>query len=209
MLYQAVRSIDLKAALKTAEVYRPFPAYGDRAAWTALPAEIGAYYRGAAKGLARSELLPKLTATRYLDFARDGNRSRYEELYFPRRSSLVALTLAECIAGDGKLIDDIIDVAWGICEETSWVIPAHNNQSGTPPRTLPDIEAPVYIDLFSAETGSALTWTYYFLADAIAERAPLAKRRIEIEMKRRILDPYLDDDSFGWKGLAHGDPVNN
>jgi hypothetical protein len=121
----------------------------------------------------------------------------------------MALTIAECIAGGGDYLDEIIDIAWAICEETSWVVPAHNNQSGTPPRSLPDIEAPVYIDLFSAETGSALTWVYYFLGDAIAERAPLARRRIEIEMKKRILDPYLDDDSFGWKGLAHGDPVNN
>ena len=243
MLYHAVSNCDLDVCLKSKDEYRPFPAYGDRAAWTGLPGEIKDYYLATAESLiARSQtcgenagqggssgenagqggssgvetartaftpLIPALNATLYIEFMRDGNRSRYESAYFTRRSNLVALLLAECVRGDGALLDYIIDIIWAICEESSWVIPAHNNQSGTAPRSLPDVEAPIYIDLFSAETGSALSWVYYFLGDAIGAKAPLVKRRIELEITRRILDPYLYDDSFGWKGLANGDPVNN
>ena len=208
MLYQAVSSINLKEKLKPIDQYRPFPAYSDRAAWGALDEEVKGYYAGLARGLQGAEI-PFLRATRYLDFARDGNRSRYEALYFARRSNLVALVLAECIAGDGELIDDIIDLIWAICEETSWVIPAHNNYYDGPPRALPDIEAPYAIDLFAAETGSALAWAHYFLGEAIAERAPLVTCRIEVEVKRRILDRYLDYDGNWWKGLQDDAPVNN
>ena len=37
---------------------------------------------------------PHLPATVYLEFARDGNRSRYEASYFTRRNLLAALALA-------------------------------------------------------------------------------------------------------------------
>ncbi len=214
MVKQAVYSCDLAKHLAAPGAFKPFPAYADRAAWNALDEEVKAYFSGLARGLAFYEFAP-LPATRYLDFYRDGNRSRYEKLYFDRRANLFALLIAECIAGDGALVDTIIDGVWAICEETSWVVPAHNNQRDAN-RTnfgliheLPDMEAPTYIDLFAAETGSLMTWVYYFLCDEIAKRSPLVKRRIELEVKRRIIDPYLADDTFWWKGLMSDRPVNN
>ncbi len=210
MLKQAVFSCDLNKALLKREDYKPFPKYGDRAAWEGLDGEAKAYYTGVGQTLKGCDF-PALTAVRYMDFYRNGDREKYQIPYFDRRARLSMLTVAECVAGDGELIDDIINGVWAVCEETSWVLPAHINHSQQQARVneLPDIELPVYIDLFSAATGSLLTWVYYLLGDAIAERSPLVKRRIEIEIKRRILDPYLADDSFGWKGLEHDRPVNN
>jgi hypothetical protein len=141
-----------------------------------------------------------------MDFTRNGDRSRYQDMVFPRREDLFNLTVAECIEGEGGYIDDIINIVWLICEESTWVIPAHNRQPDGKAQELADIEAPVIIDLFSAETGSALSWTYYFLGDVIT---PLVKRRIEIEIERRILKPYLERSDFGWMGLSHDEPVNN
>jgi len=72
-----------------------------------------------------------LTAVRFMDFGRDGNRSRYEALYFRRRSALGGLVLAECLENEGRFIDQIINGIWCICEESTWILPAHNPLSKT------------------------------------------------------------------------------
>ena len=61
-----------------------------------------------------------------MDFARTGNRRRYEGPYFERRSALGRLVLAECVEGSGRFLDDIINGVWAICEESTWVISGHN-----------------------------------------------------------------------------------
>ena len=206
--------------------FNPFPAYTDRQAWTALPREVKDFYHTEAIKR-RGQKWESLPASVYLEFYRDGNRSHYEKLYFDRRYDLQALTIAECIEGRGEYLDDIINAIWLICEETTWVIPAHlnhgrpskgsfyhrpgnNEKTAYPePRRLHDPEDDVYIDLFAAETGSLISWVYYFLGDALAGPAPEVKRRMEEEMIRRILRPFAELDYFPWAGLAHNDPVNN
>lgn len=188
----------------------PFPAYKDREKWDNVSTEIKEHYLTAARALVGREW-PSLPATYYMDYARNGNRSRYEALCFARRKDIFTLVVAECIGGQGEFIDDIINGVWLICEESTWVVPAHNNHGNKWGKSneLVNIEEPIYIDLFAAETGSMVTWLYYFLGDAIGERSPLAKRRIELEMDRRIIQPYLEHDDFGYMGLDHTDPVNN
>lgn len=200
----------------------PFPAYADRARWNALPEETRGFYTAEGKRLKNKEW-ESLPAALYLDFYRNGNRSHYETRCFRRRSDLFKLLMAECIEGRGGYLDDIINGVWLICEETTWVVPAHNNHhrpagdsfysgrdgANPRPKELADIEDAVYIDLFAAETGSLLAWVYYFLGDAIAAQAPLVKRRVELEMERRVLVPFLEQDDFPWTGLSHDNPVNN
>ncbi|MCL2831728.1 MAG: heparinase II/III-family protein [Treponema sp.] len=206
--------------------FRPFPLYTDRAKWTSLPSDIKNFYHTEA-AKRKGQKWPALPASVYLEFYRDGNRSNYEKLYFDRRFDLQVLTIAECIEGRGEYLDDIINGIWLICEETTWVIPAHLNhgrpskgsfyhrpQTGEKtaypePRRLHDPQDDVYIDLFSAETGSLVSWVYYFLGDAIAGPAPEVKRRMEEEVTRRILVPFAEADYFPWMGLSHDDPVNN
>ncbi|MCL2016820.1 MAG: heparinase II/III-family protein [Defluviitaleaceae bacterium] len=200
-----------------ADDFSPFPRYADRVAWQNLPQITKDYYLESAKSIlgdtqAGSFAWESLPAVRYMDFAKNGNRDKYQDLVFGRRQTLLKLAIAECIIGGGEYLDDIINGIWLICEETSWVIPAHNHRRGGTIPELPDIEQPIYIDLFSAETGACLTWIYYFLGEEIAKQAPLVTRRIELEVKRRILDPYahrMDFDGNGWLGLTHNRPVNN
>jgi len=206
MIYEQFKSKPLGSCIL--DVFSPFPHYGDRKAWENLPQEIKSHYCDGAKKL-KNKQWESLPAVRYMDFYRDGNRSRYQDMVFPRRQDLFILMMAECIEGKGDYIDDIINVVWLICEESTWVIPAHNWYPDGKNRELVDIEAPIVVDLFSAETGSVLSWVYYFLGDAIADAAPLVKRRIEIEMEKRILTPYLERSDFGWMGLNHDQPVNN
>jgi hypothetical protein len=198
--------------IKLSKEFKPFPVYSDRQGWDSLPGEIKNFNKNEGKRLKGREW-ESLPATMYMDFVRNGNRSRYEERYFRRRSDIIKLVLAECIEAKGEYLDDIINGLWLLCEESTWVLPAHNNRihggyrKGPP--ELVDFEERVYIDLFAAETGSLLSWVYYFLGDAIDSIAPLVKRRIEVEMERRILRPYLESSDFDWMGLNHENPVNN
>ncbi len=189
--------------------FNPFPKWGDPA-WQQLAPEIREHLISQAEPLADPEW-PALRAALYLDFHRNGNRSRYETVYFDRRDRLLQLVLAECAEGKGRFIDPIIDGLWAICEETSWVIPAHNNHHTFDTKhALPDFtEDPPYIDLFAAETGSLLTWVYYFLSERLREESELIPMRLETEIKHRILDPYLVYNDMHWLGLDHDNPVNN
>ena len=216
-----INSVNLKPGS-----FHPYPVYSERDAWQKLPVEVKNFYLSEAQKLKNHEW-PSLPASVYLEFYRDGNRSHYEKIYFDRRADLFTLSIAECIEGKGNYLDDIINAIWLICEETTWVIPAHLNH-GRPskgsfyhhpgsgektaypePRRLHDPEDEIYIDLFAAETGSLISWVYYFLGDALAVKTPEVKRRMEEEVIRRILSPFAEQDYFPWMGLAHNDPVNN
>lgn len=185
--------------------WHPYPTLADRAAWEGLPDTVRAAYLAQGEALKR-ENWPLLLAARYLDFARDGNRSRYEEPYFRRRSMLVGLTVAECIEAQGRFLDDIVNGIWLICEESSWCVPAHVRvqQAGM---GLPDTTEPI-VDLFAAETSALLAWVDYLLGARLDEISPLVRPRIAREINARILTPYRKRDDWGWMGFG-GNRVNN
>ena len=72
-----------------------------------------------------------LPVTVYMDYARNGDRSRYENIFFGRRNILGSLLMAELVEGKKRFLDDIINGLWLICEEASWVVPAHNNHKNS------------------------------------------------------------------------------
>ncbi len=189
--------------------FTPFPKWGDPA-WQKLADEAKEALVSTAEPLINKEWAV-LPAHVYMDFHRNGNRSRYEKICFERRDWLIQMAVAECIEGKGRFIDAIIDGIWAICEESTWVIPAHNNQYHLKTKdALHDFTQKYpYVDLFAAETASTLTWVYYFLADRLNEESDLIARRIEKEIKERIIDPYLEMEDMRWMGLCHKYPVNN
>ena len=199
---------ELESLLLPQEQYRPFPKAEDREAWEAVPEDV----RSAliAKAEERLEYAwPALPAIRYMDFARNGNRSRYERLYFDRRQALGQLVVAECLENEGRFIEQIINGIWCICEESSWVVPAHMYISvKSRGDSLPDITDPV-IDLFAGETAGLLAWTSYLLGAKLNQESPMIGRRILLEMKRRILDPFLEREDFWWMGFTPNRTVNN
>ena len=189
--------------------FAPFPKWGEDG-WQSLPAACRRTLIAQAEQAAESEL-PVLRASVYMDYIRNGNRTRYEAVYFTRRRQLAALLLGECAEGQGRFIDPLIDRIWAICEETSWLLPAHSTpRFGEPADALPDFEAALpYIDLFSAETGSLLVWTYYFLKERLEAESPRLVRRIEKEIGDRILKPFIERSDMWWMGLEHRGMVNN
>jgi hypothetical protein len=127
--------------------------------------------------------IPQPRYTAYRRFLQDGDREEYETPYFDRRAKLSALAFRLFLGAETDLpLKALIqDYIWAICEETNWVLPAHENRP---------------IDLFSAETAFLLAQTLALLADRLdAEIA----HRIYAEVDRRVLEPYLRwHDSLWW-----------
>ena len=177
----------------------PVPSIADRAAWDRLSPRLSA--RITAEGeRALATPVPPLPATLFLEYARNGNRTRFEASMFARRDRLHVLVLAECLEDRGRFLDAIVDTAWAIAEESSWTVPAHQGaqKAGT---GLPDTAEPI-VDLFSAQTAHSMAWTLYLLGDRLDRVSPLARPRLLREVSRRVLDPYLAREDFGWMGFA-------
>lgn len=165
--------------------------------------------------------IPMLSYSSYREFERTGERPGYQNPYFRRRAMLTR-ALVETIMGDRSMIDPVQDLLWAICEETSWVVPAHEEQGpdywDVPP---PIIRAeplgahtsltrqPDSIDLFAAETGAILAETVYLLADDLA---PEVYQRVRQEVERHIFQPYLAygrdhwwfKGELNWNGVCNG-----
>ena len=185
--------------------FHPFPTAAERGPWEELPGDARASLLEAGEKQLKTswDVLP---ATVFLEFRRNGNRSRYEAIRNRRRQKLQDLVIAECIEGKGRFVDEIVNGVWLTSEETFWGVPAHlgAQKAGT---GLPDVAEPI-VDLFAAETASLLAWTDYLVGDALARVSPRVRERIRLEIDRRVLTPCLARDDFSWMGFS-GRPINN
>ena len=187
--------------------WHPYPTAAERRAWDGLPPEVRQVI------LQRGEKFlgfsyPALPATLYLEFARNGNRTRFQDPYYARREALESLVLAECVQGEGRFLETIGDGIWTICEESSWCLPAHISvqKAGI---GLPDVSEPI-VDLFAGDTVALLAWSDYLLGEQLDRVSPLVRPRIRYEAKCRVLDPCLERDDFWWMGFNPGDHgINN
>ncbi|NLP08912.1 heparinase [bacterium] len=194
----------LDQVLVKAGDYHPFPTLQERAAWEAFSDSIRQLHIQAAEPLIGYHW-PDLPATLFLEFKREGNRSRFEKNHFDRRTRLGQLLLAECLEGKGRFLDDICNGVWAICEESFWGVPAHMSaqKAGV---GLPDVSEPI-VDLFAAETASLMAWAHYLLGAELDSISPLLRPRIEKEIRQRLLDPCHNRD-FGWMGFPDRTPNN-
>lgn len=180
------------------EEWHPYPTFSQPDGFEQIPEHIRVAYIQEGEKAFNGEW-PSLPASIFLDFVRNGNRTRFEHLSFSRRGRLADLVLAEVFERKGRFLDEIMNGIWAICEESFWGVPAHlgGQKAG---HGLPDVTDP-YVDLFSAETGVLLAWTYYLLAPQLDQINPLIAKRIVYETERRILTPYLEHDDWGWMGF--------
>lgn len=202
LLTTAYSADRVRAALIPRESYKPFPTLQDRAGWNALRPETRA-------GLvADGETFlgfhwPEMPATTFLEYARMGNRTNYQQLRDQRNAALRALTFAECVEAKGRFRDDIVNGLWAICEQSFWGVPAHLYIQKAD-LGLPDPREPI-VDLFAAETGALLATAVYLLGDTLDVVNPLVRERVIFEAERRILVPCLTQN-FMWMGLPGGKP---
>jgi hypothetical protein len=172
------------------------------------------YLQTAVPGLDNLPLdIPQTTYTLYRQFARTGERANYEERYFAKRS-LLTRAVVEMILGNESMLDTVHDLLWSICEETSWVLPAHEepvpgfsaDSSGESIARL--THQPDFIDLFAAETGASLAEAVHLLGDRLA---PEVAQRVWQEVEHRVLQSYLAyGRSYWWhKGDLNWNAVCN
>lgn len=175
-----------------------YPPYANRAAWAALPGAARWKAAGDA-ALQDADTLPRLPLSLWLRFTQNGDRTAWEHAYFARRRTLCALVMAEAVTGAGSYLPAIADLAWAICEESAWQLPAHNSYiRDTPQLPLPDVTRPI-VDLFAAETGALIATVYGLLGAALDGYAPGFSVRLKGEVDRRVLAPYRTAH-FWWMG---------
>ncbi len=185
--------------------WQPFPRTPE--AWRQLvPDSILQRMIKDGEGALKMEFKP-IPATLAMEFARTGNRIRYERASFEKRNALWSLVLAESIEGKGRFTDQIMNGVWSICEESYWGIAAHLGLQKAG-KGLPDVEEPT-VDLFTAETASVMAWTDYFAGAALEKISPLIRPRIYNEVNRRVFTPLLTA-KYGYLGGGRTDvKVNN
>jgi hypothetical protein len=179
---------------------RPFPKIEDRAGWGAVPADLKSEI--IRKG---EELLscswPSMPAVLYMEYSRRGSKKKNSERYAQRRKMLKDLVLAECVESKGRFLDDIINGVWCICEESSWTTPQHSREKNGIKEPLPDVMEPIP-DILSSETAELLSYVYYLLRAKLDEVSTLICRRLQYEIRRRILKPYMERRDLYWMGFC-------
>lgn len=154
--------------------------------------------------IALKEEIPLLTLSSYRECEKTGNRDNFEIKYFKKRKMLLELTAGEIADGfKGRFLEKAMDLMWSICEETTWVIPAHRQKESYPNCN--------WVDIMSASTGGVMAAAYFFLEKEIQKEMPEGfLQRILYELRHRVTDPFMSDFSpfHSWKG-TEGWYVNN
>ena len=145
------------------------------------------------------EPIRSLTYSTFKLYGQTGSREEYEQEYMLHRKMLCAFTAMVVTEQGEKWLDKLCDAVWAVCDEFTWVLPAHIWKHMDTPHKI----ATGSIDLFSAETSIALSEIYHILG----ERLPLIiRQRIEYEIDRRIIIPYIESKpKFGisnWSGVC-------
>ena len=149
---------------------------------------------------------PALPASLYLDYKITGTRYNFERKNNERRKILNELAVAAIITKDKKYIPQIANGIWTLCEQSTWVLPAHivvqKEKTG-----LPD-PYEVVIDLGSGTAAAQLSMIQFMLRDELDAYSKGIGKRVFAELNKRIFQPYLSRNDFWWMGFT-GQPVNN
>ena len=133
----------------------------------------------------------------YYSTFHEENRTRHDTLIFEKKEALLWLTVGECIENKGRFIHKIVDGIFSVCEQTTWAVSSHFMQCGLSKEELPDDEDAV-LDLSSINQAACLSITYVLLKNQLNEISPVICRRIEKEIEKRIITPFLTRDDLWW-----------
>lgn len=193
-LQKEVREGELAQLILPNDKWIKYPKYADRDGWKILTGENRTIFISNGEKYLNYQW-KAVIATDYLCFSRNGNRSIMEDAYNSNLNALSTLFIAELAEGNGRFMDQIINGIYFISEMTTWSLSAHLSlQQGN--KTFPDHHEQI-IDLVAGDVGSMFSWIYYFLHTEFDKIHPLIAERIEDEIAKRILKPYIESD-FWW-----------
>lgn len=153
----------------------------DRKAWDAVAASP--HFEGVVSRASDllKQPLPEADDEIYLEFSRNGNRTRYQRIQRTSHSRFPSLVLAECIENRGRFLPAIEEAIRAVCSEKTWVMPAHD-------RSLNNFYGrEIDIDLNSSATGWNMATAAWWLGDKLS---PACRKLVQEELERRILTPY-------------------
>ncbi len=148
----------------------------------------------------------------YKLFDETGARNEYQDAYFDRRGRLNTFSILYLVYKKREYLEALEDIIWAICDEYTWCLPAHlggksleiidnkiNINNGKLSSKMREHKKE--IDLFSAETGFALSEIVYLLEDSLS---PIITYRVRKEITERILESYCELNSFfNWETSIH------
>ncbi len=117
-----------------------------------------------------------------------GNREEYQAVYYRQRRRLLTFILKVWLEMKQEDVFELEDILWAICDEYSWAIPAHFNDSDRKKR-------PYVVDLFAAETAQAIAEAISLCGHILQEQV---KERCIDEVFRRVIEPF-ENNHYWWE----------
>jgi hypothetical protein len=154
----------------------------NRAAWEDIATrhpQLSSLISKAAKLAAQP--LPGQPDSLFLEFSKNGNRTRWQTVANSRRERVQIFTLAECLENKGRFLAPLEETIAALCAERTWVLPAHDGRLENFRGTTIDI------DLGSSGLGVELATASYLLGDRLS---PATRKLIRDNLERRIFAPY-------------------
>lgn len=125
---------------------------------------------------------PEWNDSLYLIFSKKGIRPEGERMMMARRSWLPLLVWAECLENKGRFINTLEKVLVELCEQPTWVIPAHDWHLENFKQTNPNV------DLSSATQANQLAQALFLLNDKIDSRV---YQKVVDKLFERVFNPIL------------------
>ncbi len=175
-------------------------AYKQRVKQQSLPEDYVAEILSAANKALEFQW-PTLLASDYLRYSIDGNRMAFEKIYFSKRKNLALLVMGYIQSKETLFLPAIVDGLYSICEESTWIVPAHLDMAKDTSQDHIGTGEHNFIDLFSGETGALLAWTLFLLEDELTNYVPEVIARVNKELSVRIIKPYMECDTMWWMGI--------
>jgi len=176
-------SIDSIAAMLPAQPAGFGAPASERAAWDKLAQMPDGKNAIAKAEKLLSEPIPDLPDELFLEFSKNGNRSRLDAVSRNRRRRVCAFAIAECLENKGRFIAPLEEIVKILCAERTWVASAHD-------KNLDNFYGrEINIDLVSSALAADMATALYLLRDKLDASVT---NLIEPSVKNRVLTPYRD-----------------
>ena len=169
-----------------------YPRFSDRTSWErARTSPYANLILANADNIKAGEVQPLLFSD-YRRYAINGNRTKFELMYYKRRANMAYLAIALCLTGDKeKYMPRLLDHLIAVLEERSWTMPAHAHWDG---QKWLDAK---HSDLFCSETGSVLAVLHHILGEELDKEIENISEEIRTKVLERTVYNVLHHPQSG------------